>query len=103
MVPKYLTEDQKASGITIAKELLGHFINDESKFVNYTVTGDEMWFIMLNLKQKLSQCGGSELVTHLPKKFKLSPSPDKVMLVDFWNSRGIIQAHFMPRGRPVTA
>jgi hypothetical protein len=38
-----------------------------------------------------------------PEKFKLSPSAGKVMLVTFWNSRGMILTHFMPKGQTVTA
>ena len=36
------------------------------------------------------------------KKFRLSPSVGKVMLVAFWDSCGIIWAHFMPKGQTVT-
>ena len=42
-MPKQLTEDQKASRVTIVKEHLGIFNNDENKFLNSIVTGDEMW------------------------------------------------------------
>ena len=38
-------------------------------------------FIMLNLKQKLSQSSGNELVPYLPRSFQLFPSAGKVMLV----------------------
>ena len=41
-VPKQLTVDQNASRVTIAKEHLGRFSHDESKFLNCIVTGDEM-------------------------------------------------------------
>ena len=41
--PKQLTEDQKASRVTIAKELLGHFNHDENKFLNCIITMNEMW------------------------------------------------------------
>ena len=43
---------------------------------------------MLNLKEKLPTY----------KKFKLSASAGKVMLVAFWDSHGIILAHYMPKG-----
>ena len=41
-VLQQLTEDQKSSRVTIAKEHLGHFNHDENKFLNCFVTGDEM-------------------------------------------------------------
>ena len=37
------------------------------------------------------------------KKIMLSLSTCKIMLVAFWDSLGIILAHFMPKGRTVTA
>ena len=41
-VPKQLTEDQKASRVTIAKEHFGRFNHDENKFLSCIVTGDEI-------------------------------------------------------------
>ena len=41
-VPNQLTEDQKASRVTIAKEHLRHFNHDENKFLNWFVTRDEI-------------------------------------------------------------
>ena len=42
---KQLAEDLKAARVTIAKEHLGRFNHDdENKFLNCIVTGDEMWF-----------------------------------------------------------
>ena len=66
--------------------------------------GMKCGFIMLNLKQKLSQKQQKLAGSPPPKKFKLSPSTDKVMLVVFLgDSHGIILAHFMPKGRTVIA
>ena len=42
-VPKQLTEDQKASRMTLAKEHLAHFNHDENKFLKDFVIGDEIW------------------------------------------------------------
>ena len=41
-VPRQLTEDQKASRVTLVKEHLGHFNHDENVFLNCIVTGDEI-------------------------------------------------------------
>ena len=51
-VLKQLTEDQKVSRVTTVKEHLGCFNHDENKLLNGIVTRNEMWFMMLNLKQK---------------------------------------------------
>ena len=65
--PKYLTEDQKASRVTIAKEHLRHFNHDENKFLTILSLEMKCWFILLNLNQKLSKSSGNELVSHLPR------------------------------------
>ena len=57
---------------------------------------------MWSLKQKLNQSCRNDLVTNLPR-FKLSSSAGKVRLVAFWDSRGIILVHCMPKDRNVTA
>ena len=49
-------------------------------FETVLLLGMKCGFIMLNLKQMHSQISGKEQVS---KKFKLSPSTDKVMLVAF--------------------
>ena len=38
-----------------------------------------------------------------PKKFRTQPSAGKVMLTVFWDKRGVILEHYMPRGNPVTS
>ena len=58
---------------------------------------------MLKLKQKLRLSSGNELVPSLPRPVSPSPFAGKVMLVAFWDSRGIILAHVMPKGRTMIA
>jgi len=38
-----------------------------------------------------------------PKKFHAQPSVGKVMLTLFWDKRGVILEHYVPRGNPVTS
>ena len=96
-VPKQLTEDQKASRVTIAKEHLGDFYNDENKVFELYFTGDEMWVHYAEPKTKAQSKLWKWFGSPLSKKFKLSPSADKVMLVAFWDLHGIILAHIMPK------
>ena len=77
-VLKQLTEDQKISRMTIAKEHLGRFNHDQSRFV---VTGDEMWVHYVEPETK-AQSSGNELVPHLPS-FKLFPPAGKVLQLLF--------------------
>ena len=100
-VSKQLTEDQKASRLTIAKEHLGHLNQDECIFFNCIVTGDEMWLHYADPETKAQSKQWKKAGSPPPKK--LSASAGKVMLVAFQDSCGIILAHFMPKGQIVTA
>ena len=102
-VLKQLTEDQKASRMTTAKEHLGRFNHDENKVLNCIFTGDVMWVHYAEPETKAQSKLWKPAGSPSPKKFKLSPSVGKVMLVAFWDSHGIILAHFAPKGRTVTA
>ena len=102
-VPKQLTEDQKTSRLTIAKEHWGHFNHDENNFFNCIVTGDEMWDHYAEPETKTQSKQWKRAGYSPPKTFKPHPSADKVLLVAFWESRGIILAHFMPKGQTVAA
>ena len=100
---KHLTEDQKASTLTIAKEHLGRFNSDENKFLDCNVTRDEMWVHYAEPETKAQSKQWKRPDSLPPKNFKLSQSADKVMLVACWDYRGMILAHVMPNGLPVTA
>ena len=87
-VPKQLTEDQKASRVIIAKEHLGHFNHDESKFLNCTVTGDKIWVNYAQPETKAQSKQWKQAGSLPAKKLKLCPSAGKVMLVAFGDSHG---------------
>ena len=67
------------------------------------VTGDEMWVHSTEPETRAQSKRWKRASSPPPKKFKLSPSAGKVMLVAFWDSRVIILAHFMPKDPSVTA
>ena len=57
------------------------------------VTGDEMRVHSTKPETKAQSKWWKRASSPPPKKFKLSPSAGKVMLVAFWDSHGIILAH----------
>ena len=83
---KQLTEDKK-----------------KNKFLNCIVTGDEMWVHYAEPKNKSSVKAVETSWFPTPKKFKLSPSAGKLMLIAYWDSCGITLAHSMPKGRNMAA
>ena len=72
--------------MTIAKEHLGRFNQDENKFLNYVVTEDEMWVHYTEPETKAQSKQWKRAGSTPSKKFKVSPSAAKVKLVDFWDS-----------------
>jgi histone-lysine N-methyltransferase SETMAR len=102
-VPRQLSADQKATRVTNAKEHLSRFNRERDKFLNRIITGDEMWVHYSEPETKAQSKQWKRAGSLPPKKFKLSPSASKVMLVAFWDSRGMILIHFMPKGQSVTA
>ena len=82
-VPKQLAEDQKEARVTIAKEHLGHFNHDENECLNCIVIVDEIWVHYAESKTKGQSKQWERAGCLPPKKFKLSTSAGKVMLVAF--------------------
>ena len=98
------TTDRRPKGIqvTIAKEHLGCFNQDDNRFLNFIVTGDDIWVHYAEPETKASQSSGKELVPHLPKSLSCLHLLAKLCWVRF----GIhveYTAHFMPKGQTVTA
>ena len=61
-------------------------------------------FIMLDLKQKFSQNSKNELVPHVQSTLSCFHLLARLCWLPFLgDSRAIIKAHFMPKGRTVTA
>jgi histone-lysine N-methyltransferase SETMAR len=62
-VPRQLSADQTATGVTNAKEHLRRFNREGNKFLNRIITGDEMWVHYSEPETKAQY----ELVPHLLK------------------------------------
>jgi hypothetical protein len=61
--------------------------------------------ITTNPNQGMLQCNGNIPVHLQPKssKFKIMPSAGKVMLIVFWDSQGVLLAHFHKHGENVNS
>ena len=60
-------------------------------------------FIMLNLKPKLTQSSGNELAPHIRRNLNCLYLFERLCWLLFWDSHGILLAHFMPKGQMITA
>jgi hypothetical protein len=65
---------------------------------NRIFIGDESWVHHYQPESKLASMQWEHPSSPSTKKFMVTPSPGKVMLTVFWDSQGILLAHFQKRG-----
>uniref|UniRef100_A0A8B9ZUC3 Transposase n=1 Tax=Anas zonorhyncha TaxID=75864 RepID=A0A8B9ZUC3_9AVES len=83
LVPRVLSEEQKANQKAICQDLL-HHVNEEPDFLDNVVTGDETWVFEYNPESKRK-------------------SKQKSMLICFFDRHGVIHKEFVPPGQTVNA
>ena len=72
-------------------------------FLGRIVTGDETWVYYHQPKTKKSSKEWCHTSSPKPKNFRTQPSAGKVMLTLFWDERGVILEHYMPKGKTLTS
>jgi histone-lysine N-methyltransferase SETMAR len=101
-VPRQLTPELKQRRIDACQELLRRFETEGGGFLSRIVTGDETWVHYHEPETKRASKEWRHPSSPKPKKFRTQPSAGKVMLTLFWDERGVILEHYMPRGNTVT-
>ena len=94
-VPRQLT------AVDACQKLLKCFEAEGEGFLGRIVTGDETWVHYHQLETKKVSKEWRHTSSPKPKKFHTQPSAGKVMLTLFWDERGVILEHYMPRGNTV--
>ena len=79
------------------------FEAEGDSFLGRIVTGDETWVPYHQPETKRASREWCHTSSPKPKKFRTQPSVGKVMLTLFWDERGVILEHYMPRGNTVTS
>jgi len=94
-VPCLLTDHQKENRVEISQEQLAN-ANGNENFLKNIITGDEIWVYGYDVatKMQLSQWMGKG--SPRPKKAQMSWSKIKVMLVVFFDWKGIVHHEFVP-------
>jgi hypothetical protein len=84
------------------KHLLRYTVEGED-MLNRIVPGDESWVHHYHPESKRAsmQWKHPSSPSHSTKKFKVTPSAGKVMSTVFWQSNGMLLAHFQKRGENV--
>lgn len=100
-VPHKLTEDQKMARIDHSKDIIKSARKDPN-FLKTIVTGDETWCFKYEPETKRQSAEWRSLNEGKPKKCRLEKSKVKVMLICFYDSKGIIHKEFVPPGQTIT-
>jgi len=85
------------------KDVLKCFEAEGGGFLGRTVTWNETWIHYHQLETKKVGKEWRHTSSPKPKKFHTQPSAGKFMLTLFWDKRGVILEHYMPRGNTVTS
>ena len=87
-IPKMLNTDQKRLGVECCEQLLKRFKREEEKFMDRIVTVDETWISLYRPETKVQSMTWKTTGSPSPKKFKMSQSTKKQMLVVFFERQG---------------
>ena len=72
-----------------------------SAFFSSTVTIDETWMPMFNPETKWQSAQWKHTDLPPPKKFRVTTSAEKTMVAMFWDSKGVILTHCIPKSTTV--
>ena len=97
-VPRQLTAELQERRFDACQEPLKRFEAEGDGFLGRIVTGDEIWVHYHQPETKKASKEWRHASSPKPKKFRTQPSAGKVNLTLFWDERGVILEHYMPRG-----
>ena len=100
MVPKILSEEQKQRRVNFCKDMLETIAGD-ADILGQVITGDETWVFQYDPETKRQSMLWKTATSPRPKKARMSKSKIKVMLIAFFDQRGLVHHQFVPAGETV--
>ena len=100
-VPKILSRDQRQIRVECCTDIL-QMIEADFKFLNNIVTCDESWVFTYDPESKRQSAQWKHGTFPRPKKARMSRSQEKVMVIPFFDSQGLIHVEWVPQGQTVT-
>ena len=100
MVPRLLNDDQKECCMQVCQDIIKH-LQTEPDLLLRVITGDETWIFEYDPETKRQSCQWKSLTLLRPKKARQSKSKVKVMLITFFDVRGMVHSEFLPQGQTI--
>uniref|UniRef100_A0A8C4PW97 Transposase n=1 Tax=Eptatretus burgeri TaxID=7764 RepID=A0A8C4PW97_EPTBU len=110
MVPKLLPEDQKQQRVTVCQDIIEH-LDDDPDLLRRVITSDASWIFEYDPETKrqsrqwkspsVETAESSVEKSPRPKKARMSKSKVKVILIAFFDIKGIVHFKFLPQGQTV--
>lgn len=100
MVPKLLNDDQKERRMEVCQDIL-ECIDTEPDLLQRVITGDESWIFEYDPETKRQSLQWKSPGSPRPVKARQSRSQIKLMLIVFFDVRGIVHMEFLPQGTTV--
>ena len=101
MVSRLLNEQQKERRVQVYHDILEE-LETEPNLLGRVITGDESWIFEYDPETKRQSLQWKSPTLPRPKKARMSKSKIKVMLIAFFNVRGIVHTEFMPQGHTIS-
>lgn len=100
MVPKLLSDDQKARRVDLSRDVLEQ-LEGNPEFLDNVITGDETWVFQYDPETKRQSLQWKTAGSPRPKKARMSRSRVKVMLIVFFDNKGLVHHEFVQQGQTV--
>ena len=100
MVQRLLNDDQKERRTQVCQDIIER-LQTEPDLLRRVITGDEPQIFEYDPETERQSCQSKSPTSPRPKKVRQSKSKVKVMLIMFFNVRGIVHSEFLPRGQTI--
>lgn len=93
-IPHVLTDNQKERRIEFSLEFLDFYSGDLAHNLDWLITCDEAWFHLYEPNTKVENMQWLEKGSDRPQVARRSKSAKKVMMIPFFDSRGLVHCEF---------